>query len=78
MIEPCTYCRINQFEYRFCSSKKALLIAKEGEDYKILNEHVKHNPVTGYLEAKYSFVKYPAVLLENGAEAKSMNTGTHG
>ena len=49
----------------------AILTVGEEEEYNILREHVTFNESLGYLKAKYSFKNDPAILVDNGKEAKA-------
>ena len=70
-MERCSHCKIRLSECHICSSDKALLTAKEEEEYNILKEHVTFNATTGTLEAKYPFQKDSEVLIVNNKEAKA-------
>ena len=70
-MERCIHCKVRMAECRICSSETAILTAQEEEEYNILKEHVTLNEVSGHLQAKYPFKKDPAVLIDNGKEAKA-------
>ena len=70
-VARCTHCKLKLDECRICSSETAILTAAEEEEYNILKEHVMLNESLGCLQAKYPFKKDPAILVNNGKEAKS-------
>ena len=59
--------KVRMAECRICSSETA----QEEEENNILKEHVTFNEVSGHLQAKYQFKNDPAVLIDNGKEAKA-------
>ena len=69
-VARCTHCKLRMAECRICSSETAILTAEEEEEYNILKENVTLNEDSGYLQAKYPFKKDPAVLIDNGKDAK--------
>ena len=65
----CTSCKLELKNCRICSADRALLNAQQEEEYHILKDHMKFNPESNKLEAKYLFSKDPEVLIENSKEA---------
>ena len=70
-MERCTHCKLRMAECCICSSETAILTANEEEEYNILKEHVTLNELSGHLQAKYPFKKDPAILIDNGRDAKA-------
>ena len=70
-MERCTHCKLRMAECWICSSETAILTAAEEEEYKILKDCVIYNKSLGCLQAKYTFKKDPAVLIDNEKEAKT-------
>ena len=82
----CTHCKLKLAECRICSSETAILTAEEEEEYNILKEHVTLNESLGCLHLKYPFGNNPAILVDDGKEAKGcqisqkrwqLKNGTH-
>ena len=67
----CTHCKLKLDEYRIYSSETAILTAAEEEEYNILKKHETLNKSLGCLQAKCPSKKDPAILVNNGKEAKS-------
>ena len=56
-VERCSSCKLEIKNCRICSSDRALLSAKEEEEYKILKDNTLFNESTGCLHTKYPFTK---------------------